>query len=116
MKERGLSYHDIANITGHSYNSVKSMLQPNQELPRWVKLVLYVWANLKTSKGGILESKLNEIMIEITKPRKEITQRETISRAMHVIKCPKCGSICASASEMKDLPNWSICRNEECDY
>lgn len=43
MKERGLSYYDIAEITGHSYNSVKSMLQPNKEIPRWVKLVLYVW-------------------------------------------------------------------------
>jgi hypothetical protein len=43
MKERGLNFFDIAKITGHSYNSVKSMLQPNRELPRWVKLVLYVW-------------------------------------------------------------------------
>tara|TARA_X000001382_G_C3155783_1_gene174498 strand:+ start:894 stop:1199 length:306 start_codon:yes stop_codon:yes gene_type:complete len=45
MKERGLNFHDIAEITGHSYNSVKSMLQPNKELPRWVKLVLHVWEN-----------------------------------------------------------------------
>ncbi len=43
MKELGLSYQDIANITGHSYNSVKSMLQPNREIPRWMNLVLYVW-------------------------------------------------------------------------
>lgn len=47
MKELGLSYYDIAEITGHSYNSVKSMLQPNQPLPRWVKLVLYVWIESK---------------------------------------------------------------------
>ena len=51
MKERGLSYHDIARITGHSYNSVKSMLQPNQELPRWVKLVLFVWEGSKKENG-----------------------------------------------------------------
>ena len=43
MKERGLSYYDIARITGHSYNSVKSMLQPKKELPRGVTLVLYGW-------------------------------------------------------------------------
>ena len=45
MKERGLNYHDISKITGHSYYSVKSMLQPKAELPRWVNLVLYVWEN-----------------------------------------------------------------------
>ena len=43
MKERDLNFHDIARITGHRYQSVKTMLQPNKELPRWVKLVLYVW-------------------------------------------------------------------------
>ena len=43
MKELGLSYYDIAKITGHSYNSVKSMLQPNREIPRWMNLVLFVW-------------------------------------------------------------------------
>lgn len=45
MKERGLNFFDIAKITGHSYQSVKTMLQPNKELPRWVNLVLYVWEN-----------------------------------------------------------------------
>jgi hypothetical protein len=43
MKERGLNFHDIARITGHSYQSVKTMLQPNKELPRWMNLVLYIW-------------------------------------------------------------------------
>jgi hypothetical protein len=52
MKERGLNFFDIAEITGHSYNSVKSMLQPNRELPRWVKLVLYVW------EGGQKENEI----------------------------------------------------------
>ena len=41
-----------AEITGHSYNSVKSMLQPNKEVPRWVKLVLYVWEN-KSKKSEL---------------------------------------------------------------
>lgn len=39
------SYHDIAKITGHTYNSVKSMLQPSRDIPRWVNLVLYAWEN-----------------------------------------------------------------------
>lgn len=43
MKERGLNFFDIAEITGHSYNSVKSMLQPKKEVPRWVKLILYLY-------------------------------------------------------------------------
>ena len=45
MKERGLNYFDIAKITGLTYNTVKTSLQPNREVPRWVKLVLYVWEN-----------------------------------------------------------------------
>jgi len=51
LKDRGLSYHDISDITGHSYNSVKSMLQPNKELPRWMKLVLFVWEGGKKENG-----------------------------------------------------------------
>ena len=34
---------EIAKITGHSYNSVKSMLSPGKKLPRWFKLVLHIW-------------------------------------------------------------------------
>jgi len=40
-----LTYKDVAMITGHSADSIKTMLQPNKELPRWVNLVLYVWKN-----------------------------------------------------------------------
>lgn len=47
MKERGLNFHDIARITGHSYQSVKTMLQPSKELPRWMNLVLHVWEGEK---------------------------------------------------------------------
>ena len=47
MKDLGLSYHDIAKITGHTYNSVKSMLQPSRDIPRWMNLVLFVWENKK---------------------------------------------------------------------
>ena len=43
MSEMKLNFHDVSNITGHSYNSVKSMLQPNGNFPRWAKMILYVW-------------------------------------------------------------------------
>ena len=43
MRELKLNFHDIARITGHSYQSVKTMLQPNGSFPRWGYLVLYVW-------------------------------------------------------------------------
>lgn len=45
MKKLGLNYFDIARITGLKYDSVKTSLQPNAELPRWVNLVLYVYDN-----------------------------------------------------------------------
>ena len=43
IKEHDLNFHKIADITGHSYESVKTMLQPNKEVPRWMKLVFYIW-------------------------------------------------------------------------
>ncbi len=45
MLDLGINYHDIATLTGHSYNSIKSMLQPKKKVPRWINLVLYVWDN-----------------------------------------------------------------------
>jgi hypothetical protein len=53
MNDQSLNFHDIAAITGHSYNSVKTMLQPNAELPRWMKLVLHVWEKSKQQKPGL---------------------------------------------------------------
>lgn len=50
MKELNLNYRDIAKITGHSYASVKSMLQPGNDLPRWLKLTLYVWRHKTLQK------------------------------------------------------------------
>lgn len=39
MKSRlGLTNSDIAEITGNSADSVKSVTQPNKEIPRWLKL------------------------------------------------------------------------------
>ena len=43
MSDVGLDYRGIAAITGHSYHSIKTMLQPNKKLPRWMRLVMHVW-------------------------------------------------------------------------
>lgn len=40
---------------------------------------------------------------------KKIYKKETINNAMHVMRCPECGNICASASEREFLPVWTTC-------
>ena len=40
-----IDYQKVSEITGHSYNSVKSILQPNAKIPRWLKLLIYVGNN-----------------------------------------------------------------------
>ena len=40
---------------------------------------------------------------------KKLTRKVTINNAMHVIKCPDCGAICASASEREFLPEFTTC-------
>lgn len=42
LKDNKLNYHKVAEITGHSYDSVKSMLQPGKPVPRWCKLLIHV--------------------------------------------------------------------------
>lgn len=41
-RELGLTNSDIAEITGNSADSVKSVTQPNKEIPRWLKLAIVV--------------------------------------------------------------------------
>lgn len=43
LKSKGLTYAKIAEITGYTPDSVKSMLQPNKPVPRWLKLVMYLY-------------------------------------------------------------------------
>ena len=38
---------DIAEITGLTVDSVKTMTQPNRELPAWAKSMIFVWKRLK---------------------------------------------------------------------
>jgi len=38
-----LTNSDIAEITGNTADSVKSVTQPNKEIPRWLKLAIVVY-------------------------------------------------------------------------
>lgn len=42
----GLTNSDIADITGNSADSVKSVTQPNKEIPRWLKLAIVIYERL----------------------------------------------------------------------
>jgi hypothetical protein len=47
MKSRlGLTNSDISDIIGNSADSVKSVTQPNKEIPRWLKLAIVVYERL----------------------------------------------------------------------
>lgn len=46
-KELKITNSDIAEITGLTVNSVKTMTQPNRELPTWAKSMIFVWKRLK---------------------------------------------------------------------
>ncbi len=42
-KSLNLTNADIAKITGSTTDSIKSVTQPNKELPRWLKFAIYVF-------------------------------------------------------------------------
>jgi len=42
----GLTNSDIAEIIGNSTDSVKSVTQPNKEIPRWLKLTIVVYERM----------------------------------------------------------------------
>ena len=51
MKEGlGLTNQDIADITGNTCESIKTVTQKNKELPRWVKLSIYIYEKFNQSK------------------------------------------------------------------
>ena len=43
--KKGLGYtnSDIAEITGNTYDSIKSTTQPNKDIPRWLRLAIVVY-------------------------------------------------------------------------
>ena len=51
MKEGlNLTNSDIAEITGNSAESIKTVTQKNKQLPRWVKLSIYIYEKFNQSK------------------------------------------------------------------
>jgi len=42
-----LTNSDIAEITGNSADSVKSVTQPNKDKPRWLKLAIFVYERMQ---------------------------------------------------------------------
>ena len=46
-KELKITNSDIAEITGLTVDSVKTMTQPNRDLPTWAKSMIFVWKRLK---------------------------------------------------------------------
>jgi len=46
----------------------------------------------------------------------KIYKKEMINSTMIVMRCPKCGNICASGSEKWMLPKFAICDNKRCEY
>jgi len=42
-----LTNSDIAEITGNSADSIKSVTQPNKEIPRWLKLAIVVYERMQ---------------------------------------------------------------------
>ena len=45
-QELGLTNSNIADIIGNTVDSVKSVTQPNKEIPRWLKLAIVVYERL----------------------------------------------------------------------
>ena len=45
-KGLGLTNADIAEITGNTVDSIKSVTQPNKDLPRWLNLAIYVFERM----------------------------------------------------------------------
>ena len=42
----GLTNSDISDITGNSSDSIKSVTQPNKDIPRWLKLAIVIYERL----------------------------------------------------------------------
>lgn len=41
-----LTNSDIAEITGNSADSIKSVTQPNKQIPRWLRLAIVIYERL----------------------------------------------------------------------
>lgn len=50
-KDLGISYHDIARITGNSYDSIKTVMS-RDDIPRWAKLAVWIYEKYKSEDGS----------------------------------------------------------------
>lgn len=41
-----LNNRDISEITGNTYDSIKSTTQPNKDIPRWLRLAVVVYERM----------------------------------------------------------------------
>ena len=46
-KGLGFTNSDIAEITGNTTDSIKTVTQPNSDFPRWAKLAVVIYEKLK---------------------------------------------------------------------
>lgn len=46
----GMTNSDIAEITGNSPDSIKTVTQPNKDIPRWLKLSIVIFERLTKTK------------------------------------------------------------------
>lgn len=46
-KGMGYTNSDISEITGNTEDSIKTTTQPNNDLPRWLKLAIVIYEKLK---------------------------------------------------------------------
>ena len=47
LKDLGITKKDVADITGNTYDSVRSSTQPSKPFPRNLKLAVWVWKKLR---------------------------------------------------------------------
>ena len=71
---------------------------------------------LKTKQINLKQMKIDKSAYPPDKEFKKIRKKESDGPAMHIMMCPECGTICASASERSYLPQFTTCDNIECIY
>lgn len=59
---------------------------------------------------------VNEARIAGFKKGKRIYEKKEWNRAMHIMECPECKSIEASASERMSLPEFTTCSDPNCPH
>lgn len=74
-------------------------------------MITLIEREIKLSNGKIITQMVNKV-----KAYRKIYQKTTINNAMHIMECPECKSIEASASEKMYLPQFTSCSNQQCNF